>query len=568
MDEALLLYDKGDFKASRMSFERMLSETDGLEQRNLIMFNISSCLFSEGDGKQAIGIIDELSANKTSRDDKQLLYNRALYLYKSHKFDEATEILDHLIEFGQQEFTAQSDSLEFASLRSDYHLGMFQNSCLIPAINLKAAALYWKCRNRVEAAQYLFETIPIKDQSDYDCVSLHNSAIYECGKDPLQSINKLLHLLDLKRNDDSIIIPNETYQNILALYLTISNQTSHTREFFREHKTQLDKHMSKWMIEYLTLQLEEKSADNNQSFNQLERQSKLFEKLMDSMNNSDQNRKQDMFTMTELIKTMADNMASVMWRHNQLRSLEKLLHKLKSTPLTEQSASYEETLRKNLGHLSYMTDTRFEECVQAYESLVSRSRQSSLISADPVVLANLCVAYVLTGRNSDAEQLIKDLELEENEFPDFDFTNTDELDDLSITSDQYNLSHLHHINLAIAILYCVKDNYSFGLNRMFKTMEPLKYKLTGTTWFHAKRCILALLNQYCKQTTSVADDMFDQIVEFLIQCETHGIHVNASPSPQQKLRTSDEHELTNLGRNSVTYEARYLRSLILSIIHE
>lgn len=272
--------------------------------------------------------------------------------------------------------------------------------------------------------------------------------------------------------------------------------------------------------------------------------------------------------LRDLVKTMVDNKLSALWQTNQFHAMERLLLKVKKSLCSDTDTGYADILQKNMGHVLFMMDTRYEECLQIYEDLLPKSDEESILSADPLVLANLCVVYVLTGRNSDAEQLIKEVEQEENEFPDFSLAG-DDIPDSVARFNEDRIPHSQHINLAIETLYCVKGNYEFGLSRMFKTMEPLKEKLTCTTWFHAKRCILALLNQCCKQAQTVNDDLFDNVVKFLFQCEILGANIPARIHSSAKCTSIQEQEQIDLdGRNSVTYEARYLRSLCLTVIHD
>lgn len=116
-------------------------------------------------------------------------------------------------------------------------------------------------------------------------------------------------------------------------------------------------------------------------------------------------------------------------------------------------------------------------------------------------------------------------------------------------------SHLVIINLIIGTLYCVKFNYEFGLVRIFKSLEPIRFKLRPQTWYHAKRCILSLLDCHCKQMFLVKDDLFEQVIEFLIQCEKYGLLM--------RINQETENPFT-----SVTSEARYLRLIVLKLIHD
>lgn len=231
---------------------------------------------------------------------------------------------------------------------------------------------------------------------------------------------------------------------------------------------------------------------------------------------------------------------------------------------------------QNLGHVLFLTDTRFDECLHWYETLLNEAggqsgnqdagdeeRVEDLSNADPEVLCNLCVSYILTGRNRDAEDLIK--EIEQIEEPDYGQTTGSIMFHRKLSGDE-NLQHeqmsrLTQVNLAIGTLYCVKGNHEFGLMRIFKSLEPVEEKLNAQTWRQASKCILSTLDKHCRQMICIRDELFDQIVSFLVQCEIHGIYI--------RLRARDgSEEASEDGKNSVTSQARQLRAIVLSLIHD
>ncbi len=81
-----------------------------------------------------------------------------------------------------------------------------------------------------------------------------------------------------------------------------------------------------------------------------------------------------------------------------------------------------------------------------------------------IVLANLCVSYIMTSRNEEAEELMKAIERAEEE--------------LSHEDPTRKLYHLCIVNLVIGTLYCSKGNFEFGISRIIKSMEPFNKKVT------------------------------------------------------------------------------------------
>lgn len=243
--------------------------------------------------------------------------------------------------------------------------------------------------------------------------------------------------------------------------------------------------------------------------------------------------------------------------HGQCQMLESILNEHKSK-IIELSDELQWT--KNMAHVLFLMDTRFADCLKLYESiLIDGEQEGLLLKNEPQLLSNLCVSYILTGRNRDAEELIKDVERAAevssgglSQQPLYEDRDQD-------SSQQITCDHLTHLNMAIGTLYCVKNNYDFGLTRLLKSLEPVDKKLTSESWAQAKRCILSALDRHCKQLIHLRDELLEEMVTFLMKCEAIGIHITTS-NPKEKV--------TEVGKNSVTCEARHLRALLLAIIHD
>lgn len=83
------------------------------------------------------------------------------------------------------------------------------------------------------------------------------------------------------------------------------------------------------------------------------------------------------------------------------------------------------------------------------------------------MLANVCVCYIMTNNNEEAEELLRKVEQEE-----------------SMLLDAGEKSfHLSIINLVIGTLYCSKGNYEFGISRIVRALEPCEKKLGIDTWY-------------------------------------------------------------------------------------
>jgi tetratricopeptide repeat protein 30 len=113
--------------------------------------------------------------------------------------------------------------------------------------------------------------------------------------------------------------------------------------------------------------------------------------------------------------------------------------------------SEHETWRLNVAHTLFMQETKFKEAAGFYEPIVKR-KYDNILDVPAIVLANLCVCYIMTNQNEEAEELMRKVEKEE-ERQAYD-TNEKRF-------------HLCIINLVIGTLYCSKGNYEFGKSDYF-----------------------------------------------------------------------------------------------------
>ena len=172
----------------------------------------------------------------------------------------------------------------------------------------------------------------------------------------------------------------------------------------------------------------------------------------------------------------------------------------------------------------------------------------SILDVEAVVLANLCVSYIMTSQNEEAEELMRKIEKEEEQ--------------MSYDDPERKIFHLCIVNIVIGTLYCAKSNFDFGVSRVIKSLEPYNRKLGVETWFYAKRCILSLLENLSKHMLSLRDAVLQDTVQFLEHCELYGRDIPAS-NPEPGSRAS---ALPSDGKNTVAYESRLLKALFLKYI--
>lgn len=152
-------------------------------------------------------------------------------------------------------------------------------------------------------------------------------------------------------------------------------------------------------------------------------------------------------------------------------------------------------------HVLFMRGDKYKEAAAFYEPLVRQS-YDDILSVSAAVLANLCVAYIMTSQNEEAEELMRKVERAEER--------------KGLTS-----LHLCIINLVIGTLYCAKGNYEFGLSRIAHALEnnASGTRLCADTWLHVKRCVLGLLTGMAKQTLVLPSAAIQEVMHLLKTCE-------------------------------------------------
>lgn len=174
--------------------------------------------------------------------------------------------------------------------------------------------------------------------------------------------------------------------------------------------------------------------------------------------------------------------------------------------------------------------------------------------AAAIVLANLCVAYIMTNANEEAEEIMRRIEEEEarcvvavvacvavSAGPGIN-THARSHTCASLSTPSASSAarrrqaaeapsrpafHLCIVNLVVGTLYCSRGNYEFGVGRVLQAMHPLQAKLGTDTWYYAKRCLLSLAEGVAKHMVTLTDDMLGSVYRFLDAADAHGKGVPA-----------------------------------------
>ena len=111
-----------------------------------------------------------------------------------------------------------------------------------------------------------------------------------------------------------------------------------------------------------------------------------------------------------------------------------------------------DTWRLNVAHVFFMQETKFKDAIRYYDPIVKKAE--NILDVTAIVLANLCVADIMTSQNEEAEELMRKIEKEE--------------DRMAYNDPDKQFFHLCIVNLVIGTLYCAKGNFEFGISRICK----------------------------------------------------------------------------------------------------
>merc|ERR1719446_1515976 len=99
--------------------------------------------------------------------------------------------------------------------------------------------------------------------------------------------------------------------------------------------------------------------------------------------------------------------ARIYWDRENYPQVERLFRQ------SAEFCSEHETWKLNVAHVFFMQDNKYRDAIRYYEPFVRR-QMDDLLQITAIVLANLCVSYIMTSQNADAEELMKCVEKEED----------------------------------------------------------------------------------------------------------------------------------------------------------
>lgn len=467
-----------------------------------------------------------------------LAYNIALCYYKMKQLAPSLKHIADIIEKGVREHPelgvgSNSEGVEVKSVGNTQAL---RETALIEAFNLKAAIEY-TMKNYSAAKEALLD-MPPRNEEELDPVTLHNHGLMNIEEDPQGGFKKLNFLIQ------NPPFPPETFSNLLLLYCKYAHYDL-AADVLAENVDLTFKCLSQEDFEFLeTVILQQTSKEEayrkfeelaNRHIDVLRKNTKAIQDARLARDNEAIKKAlKDYDESLEKYIPVLMMQAKIYWDAQNYQQVEKIFRQ------SAEFCSEHDTWKLNVAHVFFMQENKYRDAARYYEPIVRR-HMDDLLSVTAIVLANLCVSYIMISQNQDAEELMKCIEKEEER--------------IAVEDPTKQVFHLCIVNLVIGTLYCSKANFEFGVSRIIKSLEPYNKKLGTDTWFYAKRCFLALIENLAKHMIVLKDQAFNEILNFLDAAEIHGKEIKTIINP---LGETDD-------TKTVTYEARLLKRMFLKL---
>jgi tetratricopeptide repeat protein 30 len=377
-------------------------------------------------------------------------------------------------------------------------------------------------------------------------VTLHNSALVNMDQDPTSGFKKLNYLLQ------NPPFPPETFQNLLLFYCKygyydlaadVLAENAHLTWKYLSQRSQSLYDFLDGLITAQTSPAEAYKKFDILAQKHVDELRKLTKQIQVAKSKHDQDGiKQALKNFDEALEEYIPvlmQQAKIYWDIENYPFVEKTFRQ------SAEFTSEHEVWKLNVAHVFFMQEAKFKEAIRYYEPVVEANAEN-ILNCSAIVLANLCVAYIMTTLNDRAEDIMRRIEREE--------------DRLAHTDPETQPLHLCIVNLVIGTLYCAKGNFEFGITRIIKSLEPYHRKIMPDTWFYAKRCFLALASALAKHMLTLKDTTFTEILGFFDAAALHGAKIPAAMA-------ADPSRQDNSAKNTVRYEARMLKKLFMQL-HE
>ncbi|XP_056309526.1 tetratricopeptide repeat protein 30A isoform X2 [Danio aesculapii] len=532
--QAAIKYGEEDFSGAKTLVEQLPQEDPDYD------VDLGCLLYKEGEYEEACKKF--MSSMNVLGYQPDLAYNIALCYYSLKQYASALKYIAEIIERGIREHPELSIGMttEGIDVRSVGNTLVLHETALIEAFNLKAAIEY-QLKNYA-AAQEALTDMPPRSEEELDPVTLHNQALMNMDTKPTEGFEKLAFLL--QQNP----FPPVTFGNLLLLYCKYE-YFDLAADVLAENAHLTYKFLTPYLYEFLDAMITCQTAPEEafRKFDEIagkltEQLRKVTKQVQEARHNRDDESLkkyvQDYDEVLERYIPVLMAQAKIYWNRENYSMVEKIFHK------SLEFCNEHDTWKLNVAHVLFMQDNKYKEAIGFYEPIVKKHYEN-ILNVSAIVLANLCVSYIMTSQNEEAEELMRKIEKEEEQ--------------ISYDDPDKKIFHLCIVNLVIGTLYCAKGNYDFGISRVIKSLEPYNKKLGTDTWFYAKRCFLSLLENMAKHMIMLRDSVVQECIQFLEHCELYGKDVLAII--EQPL----EEDRMHIGKNTVTYESRLIKALFYEV---
>jgi tetratricopeptide repeat protein 30 len=521
-------YEKGNFFEAKKNLRKL----DSADFTTLV--NKGCIYFKEGEYDRAYSKFRD--AFKISGFNAELFYNLALCVYEKGEYDEAKIYVDEIINQAYKKYPqleVEEENQVFEPNRQKA-AQILRETAVVEAINLKAAIYFNK--EQYDQAKNLIKTVPAISNGGIDPVTFHNQAIFFVNENSADSIKKLNHLLR------DCLFPPETFQNLLFLYWKYYFYDL-ASELIQENPKFCQKLIEKDDLEYINTLILQQSDPKKAvvKYQELLNEyrvaiANLKSKYRELPETSKERRSISIkiTSLTEKYVAVLTNQAKISWDNKEYANVELMFKE--SADICDENKVFQ----VNLAHSVYMQEKNHHEAISYYEKIVNKYKDD-LLKCETIVLANLWVCYILTKKNEKAEKLIKTIEEHEKTAKAKDKT--------------HQTFHLCIVNLVIGTLYCSKDMYSFGLKLVIESLKPMNEKLGTDTWYYTKRCLLSYIEKAMKKLTSIDENLYDHLIDFLDSAYQEGKNITTIIYVEK----SERHKST------VAYEAKFLKKIFLKL---
>ena len=530
--QAAIRYAENDIQSSKS----ILTECD--QEDEDVMIDQAVVLFKEDRFEEALEKYNEIK--RIHGFLPEVAYCIALCYYRLNRFSDAiaaiTEIKANCSRTNPELLRSITGDIDFNLIGSAKKV---QELFLVETFNLLSAVEYDQ-RHYREAKDALAE-LPSRSEEDLDPITLHNTALITMDEDPNGAFSKLTFLLSQEPP------LSETFRNLLLGYCKYEYYT-YAADLLGENTELAMTTMGQPMLDFLeaVLLCGSSKEEAYRKFDELcKNKAEILRRLMKQIDEArvtqDETQQTQLTiefqaTVDELIPVLMFQ-GKIFWDLENYQLVELLLMKYIDFCLDNR------TWKLNLAHTYFMQPSKTVEAIQWYEPLVLG--EQNLLDIEAILVANLCVAYVMTDQNGNADSLINRVTEEEAR---------------RVKEDpNAKLYHLSIIHLVIGTLYCAHKNFEFGIDYVFRAFNPMHAKLNPDTWFYAKKCLFEVIRCISMRSYIIPDETYEKIMKFLDEVDKNGKKIESIID--MTLNVQDAHE-----SQTISFEARTIKAMFIKLL--